>query len=174
MLRRIPATTAKNVDLAAVGPLANEAGGCVRKLVIFAQLIRQARIGISHQKRICDAGQQLHMRAQLISAEAAIEANCHWLCVPHRIPECLYRVPRQVASGQVCQRERNHQRYVFAALCLQLFHRHDRGFAVERVEHRLDQDKVRAAFDQCSGLFTVNVLHFIKGDFAKARVFDIG
>ena len=114
------------------------------------------------------------MRTQLLCTEAAIEADRHRLRVAHGVPECLDRMARQVASRKIGQRQRDHQRDVLRKLLFKLLHRHDRGLAVERIEHGFDQDRIDPTFDQRGGLLAVNLDNFVEGYFAISGVFDIG
>ena len=50
---------------------------------------------------------------------------------------------------------------------------HDRGLAVERVEHRLDQHRVDPAFDQGVDLLAIDGFHRVEIDLAKARIVDL-
>ena len=43
-------------------------------------------------------------------------------------------------------------------------HRHDPGLAVERIEHRLDQDEVGSAFNQRGGLGPATVIAEFDGN----------
>ena len=81
---------------------------------------------------------------------------------------------RQIAPRQVGQRQRDHQREIAAKLALELFHRHDRGLAIERVEHGFDKDEIGPALDQRAALVDIDRDDFVEGNFAKTRVLDIG
>ena len=64
------------------------------------------------------------------------------------VPEGLDRMARQVAAGEVGHSHRDHDRQVAAERRFGFLGGHDGGLGVQRVEHRLDQDEVGAAFEQ--------------------------
>ncbi len=114
------------------------------------------------------------MRTQLFGTEAAVEADRQRPGMAHGVPERLHGMARQIAARKVGQRQRDHQRYVAVKFARQLLHRHDSGLAVERVEHRLDEDEIGPASDKRAALFDIDGDDFVECHFAKPWVFDIG
>ena len=80
----------------------------------------------------------------------------------------------EIAAGKVGQRHRDHDRDRAAERGLRLKRRHDRRLAVQRIEHRLDQDEVDPALDKRFDLFAVDGLHFVEGHFAETGIADVG
>ena len=81
---------------------------------------------------------------------------------------------RQVASAEVGQRHRQHQRQVAAERVLCLERGEDARLGIERVEHRLYQDEIGAALGQRVDLFAIDRFQRVEIDRAIARVADIG
>ena len=79
----------------------------------------------------------------------------------------------QGTAGGVGNGAGNHDRQVNAQCLELLFHRVNRGFGVEGVENRFNQDQVGTAFHQRFGRFTVGSDQLVKGDITKCRVVDV-
>ncbi len=76
--------------------------------------------------------------------------------MPDGIPERLDRLSRQRPAARVGDRARHHQGDVESALVEQATQGKQRGFAVQRIEDRLDHEQVRPAFEKALGLRTVS------------------
>ena len=86
-----------------------------RALVVLAEFVGQAGIGIGADQRVGDAADVGDMRAQVFGAERAVEADGDRLGVAHRIPERFRQLARQQAAGFVGDGAGDHHRHVDAA-----------------------------------------------------------
>ena len=114
------------------------------------------------------------MRAQQIGPERAIKPDGQRLHVPDRRPKSFDRMTRQIASGHVGNRHRNHYWHITATGCDRFLRCHRRTFGVQRIENRFDQQKIDFANDQSVALLAVNAFQIIEIDFTVTRIVDIG
>ena len=170
MLRRIATAAANDVDEAFISPAADEARRRLRLLIIFAQIIGQAGVGIGHDQRVGLAGQRLNVRPQFSGAKGAIEPHRHRLHMADRVPEGLHRLPGKVATGQISERHRQHHRHDRTARVTRFGRGKGSSLGVERVEHGFNQDEIHPAFQQRLDLLAIHVLHAIERHFAIAGV----
>jgi hypothetical protein len=115
-----------------------------------------------------------HVGAQLFGAEGAVEADGQRSGMRHRVPERLGGLPGKRAPAGIRDRARDHDRPAAAVLLEELLAGEDRGLGVQGVEHRLDQQQVRAAGDQPLDGNAVIRGETIERDVAKARIVHIG
>ncbi len=167
------AAAADNVDEARVGELADQRRHGFRALVVAAEFVRQPGIGIGADERIGDAPEFGDVSPHLPRAERAIESDRKRRRVGDRIPERFRRLPGENAAGTVGDGAGNHHRHADAARLAHLGDGVDRGLGVERVEHRLDQERVDAAVDQPVHLFGVGDAQLVEGDGAEARIGNV-
>lgn len=101
MVRRGAAAAADDVDEAGFGEFADQPGHEFRALVIGAEFIGQAGIRIGADQRIGDAADIRDMRAQILGAERAVEADGrrrHGARNSRTLP-----VTGRTAGGQTCR-----------------------------------------------------------------------
>jgi hypothetical protein len=94
--------------------------------------------------------------------------------VPHRVPERFRRLPRERAAGSVGDRAGKDHGKPRAVPVEDFLNGENRGFRVERVEYRLEQEKIHAAFDQAADRLGVGGPQLVEGDVAEAGIVDIG
>jgi hypothetical protein len=75
VIGRRPAAAADDVDEALGGEVAHEARGDLRRLVVLAEDVRKARVGVAVHERVADAGELLDVRPHLVGAEAAVDPD---------------------------------------------------------------------------------------------------
>jgi hypothetical protein len=75
MVRRRAAAAADDVDEAGRGELADLRGHRLRAFVVLAEFVGQAGVRIGADQRVGDAADLGEMRAQILGAERAIEAD---------------------------------------------------------------------------------------------------
>ena len=143
-------------------------------LVVLAEGVGKAGVGIGADERVGGGGDLLEMLAHRARAERAVEADGEGLGVAHRMPEGGRRLARQRAPGAVGDRAGDHDRQAHAALGEDLLAGENGRLGVQRVEDRLDQDEVGAAVDQAADLLGVGDLEVVEGDGAVARIVDVG
>ncbi len=170
VVRRGATAPAHDVHETARGVFLHEVGRLARRLVVFAEGVRQAGVGVRAHVRIGDARQFLDVRPELLRAERAVETNHRGAGVAHGIPERLDRLPGQRAAGGVGDRAGHHDRQVEAEFVEYLAHSEERRLGVQRVEDRLDQDQVHPALDECTGRFRVGRRQLVEADVAETRV----
>ena len=173
VLRRRAAAAANNVDQPGLGELAQHAGRCRGRLVIGAELIRQAGIRIGADKRVGHLGKLCDMCAHLLRAERAVEPDGKRLGMAQRVPEGGGRLTGQRATGQIGDRTGDHHRQAHAIFFKHLVNREQCRLGVQRIEDGLDQKDVRAAGDQPPRRFAIGFAQIIEGDGAIARVLHI-
>ena len=173
VVRRRAAAAADDVDQ----PLVGEAGDLprhrLRRLVVLAELVRQAGVRVGADQRVGDIRDFGQVIAHRGGPERAIQADRERVGVAHRMPEGGRRLAGQSAAGSVGDGAGDHDRQVDLLLGEHLPGREDRGLGVQRVEDRLDQDEVGAAVDQTAHLFGVGGAKFVEGRRAEAGIVDV-
>ena len=173
MLRCGATAAAENIEEAAACELGDDRCGLLRRFVILAEFVGQARIRVRGNILGADAGQSLDVGAQLGGAEGAVEADREWFGVGHRIVEGLRSLAGQGAAGGVGNGAGNHDWQFETELLEQLVQRIDGCLGIQRVENGLDHNQVAAAFDQCACSFDVVVDQLLKGHVARAGIVHI-
>ena len=107
VLGRGAAAAAHHVEESAGRELAEDGGGLLRGLVVFAEGIRQPGVRIGAHIGVGNARELLDVGAQLLSAERAIESDDGGPRVPDGIPERLRGLARQGAAGGVADGARD-------------------------------------------------------------------
>ena len=108
------AAAADDIDQPAVGEFADQLRHGLRALVVKAEFIGQAGIGISADERVGDARHFRDMGAHFARAERAIQADGERLGVAQRIPERRRRLAGQRAPRKIGDRAGNHDRQLDA------------------------------------------------------------
>ena len=142
-------------------------------LVILAELVGQARIGIGADQCIGDIGNLAQMGAHGVGAQRAVEPDGEGLRMAQGIPEGSRGLARKRAAGQIGDRTRNHHRQADALLFERFFGGKDRRLGVERIEDRFDQDQIRAAIDQPFDLLAIGDAQLIETGGAIARIVHV-
>ncbi len=141
------AAAADDVEQALAGEFLDLRRHEVGALVVLAEGVGQAGIGIGAGEGIGDAGDLGEMRAHRLGAERAVEADGEGAGVADRVPEGGRGLAGEGAAGEVGDGAGDHDRQA-AGLGEDLLAGEDRGLGVERVEDGLDQDQVGAAGDR--------------------------
>jgi len=128
--------------------------GC-RRLVIFAESIGKARIGITTYINGRQAGQFFDIRPHLPGSQGAVDANAEQVGVRNRVPEGFHRLTRQGATAGVGNGDRNHYRNPAFQGVETIFNREQGGFQVEGVENRFNQQEIDSAIEQSTYLFGI-------------------
>ena len=170
VLRRRPAAPADDVDQPGLGELAEQPPGLLRRLVIAAERVRQAGVGVAGGVRAGEPRQLGEVRAHLLGAQRAVHADDQRVGVLDRVPERLDGLARQRTPAQVDDRHRDPQRQVRGDLA----RGGDRGLRVERVEDRLDQQQVDAAVGQRLDLLGVRGADLVERHRPVRRVLHPG
>ena len=170
---RRAATATEQVHHAALGELVDDSRSVVRRLVIFAERIRQPGVRVAGHEAVGYPGDLGKIGTHLGCTERAVEADEQRAGVPHGVPECLGHLPGQRAARSVGDRARDHHRPPSAALLEQRLDGEDRRLGVQRVEDRLDQEQVGATVDQPVRLFEIGVDELLIGDVASAGIVDV-
>ena len=98
VIGRRAAAAADNVDDAGRSELAHLLGHHRRALVVMAELVRQSGIRVGANERVGDAAKLGDVRAHLLSAECAVQADRQRCGMRDRIPECLRRLSGEQAA----------------------------------------------------------------------------
>src|SRR5437867_8266204 len=104
-----------------------------------------------------NAGEVLDERPHLRGAEGAVDSDDERLRMLDREPERIDRLPGQIASAAVDRGEGDPEWQVGFLV----ERRADRGLRVERVEDRLDQQEVDAAFGETADLLGVGIADLV-------------
>ena len=163
------AAAADEVDQAGLGELLEQRRRLVRRLVVAAERVRQAGVRVAGRERVGDLRELGDVRAHLVGAQRAVQADDQRARVPDRRPERVHRLPGQRPAGAVHDRHRDPDRQVRRDVVRGL----QRGLRVQRVEDRLDQQDVHAAGVQRGDLLGVGVVDLLVGDRAVGRVLDL-
>ena len=143
------------------------------RLVVAAQLVGEAGVGVGGQRDVGEADQLLDVLAQLLRAEGAVEPDEERVRVPDARPEGLQGLAGQRAARGVHDRPGDHHREAEPQVVEQPADREDRGLGVEGVEDGLDEQEVRAARDLPLGRLAVGLRQLLEGDVAGRRVVDV-
>ena len=172
--RRGAAAAADQVEQAGLGELAQHRGHVLGRFVVAAERVGQAGVGMGADVGVGDLGEHVDVRAQVLGAERAVQADRQRLRMPQRVPERLGGLAGQRAAGGVGDRAGDHHRQARAARVERFLDREQRGLGIERVEHGLDHQHVGAAVDQAVGGFAIGHAQFVEGDRAEARAVHVG
>ena len=174
MFGRRPATAADDIHHASAGEIADDLRHLLRRLVVFAELVRQAGVRVRSDMNRREPRYLFHMGRELFGAESAIEADRERLRVQDRIAERFDGLSRQGAAAGVGDRARNHQRQAFACVFEEIQAGMDRRLRVQGVERGFDQQQVGAAFDEGGDGDGVVFGQFVEGNIAEPGIVDIG
>jgi len=148
VIRRRSATAAHHIHETARGEFRHDGGHLFGGFIIFSEFIGQAGVRVSTHARVGDPRKLGDVGPKVGRTQRAVEADHERLRMPHRIPECLGRLPRQRPAGGIRDRAGNHDRQLEPQRFETATHREDRRLRIEGVEDRFDHEKVDAAFDQ--------------------------
>ena len=168
MVWRRAAAAPDDVDEPGADELPQVAARVGGQLVVEAELVRQAGVRVAGDVRPGNAGQALHVRPHLRRAERAVDADDQRIGMLDRDPERLDCLPGQVAPGDVDGGEREPARN----LRRDVQRGRDRRLRIQRVEDRLDQQKIDAPLCQRGDLLCVGVADLFEGDGAIGRIVD--
>ena len=171
--RRGAAAAAHDVDEPGVGELADERRRLLGCLVVATQFVRQAGVGIRAHQGVGDGGQLEQVRAHLLRPERAVQPDRQRLRVADRLPERGGRLARQRAAGTVGDRAGDHQRQLRAVRAHRSTAGHDRRLGVQRVEDRLEEDRIDSPAQQRLDLFLVGVGERPERDRPVARILHL-
>ncbi len=174
MIGRGAAAAADDVDEAGFREFADQPRHIFRALVVLAEFVGQPGVRIGADQRVGDAADVGDMRAQILGAERAVEADRDGSGVAHRIPERFRQLPRQQPAGFVGDGAGDHHGHVDAALFGDFGDRIQRRLGVQRVEDGFDQQQVGAAVQQTLDLFAIGRAQIVEGDGAEAGVGNVG
>ena len=152
VVRRRAAAAADDVDQTVLRPAFEQARHEFGALVILAHLVGKTGIGIDADIRVGDMRDLIDRRPELLGAEGAIEPDRERLEMLHRVPEGLRGLAREIAPGEIGDGAGDHDGKLDAQFVEHLLDGEARRLGVQRVEHRLDEDDVGAAFDQAARL----------------------
>ena len=168
------AAAAHDVEEAGVAELRHDRGGLLGGLVVLAEGVGQAGVGVAGHERVGDARQLGQVGPHLLGAERAVEAHGDRAGVPHGVPERLGHLPRQGAAGGVGDGAGDDHRPAAVALLEERLDREDRRLGVEGVEDRLDDQQVGAAVDEAVGRLEVRRDQLVVRHVAGTGVVHVG
>ena len=167
------AAAADDVEKARFGPLADLLRhlDCIQ--IVLAELVGQAGVGVGGDEGLRDPRQLLHVLAQQVRPQSAVEADGERLGVAQAVVEGFGHLARESAPRLVGDGARDHDGQAPAQLGEDILHRKDGRLGVEGVEDGLDEDDVSAALDETAGRLAVVFRQFVEGDGAKAGIVDV-
>ena len=173
MSRRRPAAAADDVDEPFLGPRAQGRRGGLGRLVVAAEVVGQPGVRVGGHGDRRDTPERLDVRAQLPSAQRAVEPDRDRSGVGDRDPEGLDRLSRQGAPRRVDDGPADDERQPDTGRLEGLLGGDDGSLGVERVEHGLDEEQVDAAFDQALGRLPVGDAQVLEADGPGASVVHV-
>ena len=173
MLRARAAAAADDVQEAAFRPFPDLRSHVFRRFVVAAEGVGQAGVRVRVDAAGGDGGEFLDILPQFARAQRAVQADGNRFGMRQRMIECGRRLAGERAAGGVGNGAGDHDGQFAAAFGEGFLDREHRRLGVEGVEHRFNQDDVRAAVHQAArgGFVGVHKLH--EGDVAEAGVVDI-
>ncbi len=169
VIGRRAAAAADDVDEAFLGEGLQQLGGVVRLLVVAAEGVRQARVRMAARVRVDDPRQLGDVRAHLLRAERAVDADDERIRMLDRVPERLDRLAGERPPGEVDDRDRDPERQ----LRRDVARRSDRRLRVQGVEDRLDQQQIDAALAQSRDLLRVRGHDVVEGHGPVGGIVDL-
>ena len=170
--RRRATATADDVDKSCVRELAEDRRCLIRRLVVAAECVGQAGVGVRTDQGVGDIGQFLDVRPHLRAAERGVEPDRDRIGVAYRLPECSRGLTRERSTGAIGDGAGDHHRRGDTGVGSVTARRRDRGLCVERVEDRLDQEHVDSALHETRDLVPVRLRDIAERHGAVARVLD--
>ena len=167
------AAAADEVERPRIDEFRQDARGLRRLLVIAAERVGQARVGIAGHEHVRDARQLLEVRPQLLRAQGAVEADAERPGVAHARPEGLHRLTGQGPPGGIRDGAADHDRQPEAEFLEDPLDREDGRLGVEGVEDGLDEQHVGAALDQTVCGIGVRRHELVPGDAACPRIVHV-
>src|ERR1700737_136110 len=108
------------------------------------------------------------VRFHLVRAERTVQSDNERLRVCDRSQKRFYCLPAQHAPGTMGHGGGNHHRLFF--VFEKFGDSEPRSFGVERVEDRLDNQKIDISYDECADLIEVGLTQLIECDRAKSGI----
>ena len=173
VLRRGATAAACEIQESRARPGTHLLGHRFRRVVVFAESVRQAGVRVTGDRHFGDAGEFLDVLAQFLRAEGAVESHRQRTGVAHGVVERLGGLARQRAPGGVGDGSGDDQRQARAAPVELGLDREQRRLGVQRVENGFDQQQVRAAVDQPAQRVAVGGHQRFEADVAEAGVVDV-
>ena len=171
------AAAAGDVQPAVRCKIAQIGGHRFRRLVKSAERVGKACIRVATDVDGREMRKLLDVRAHLLRAEGAVDAHAQQIHVRNGNPERLDRLTGKRAAALVGDGDGNHDRHAPPGGCkifvVVLADGEERGFGVQRVEDRFQQQKIGAAFDEAARLFVVHLAQFVEGDGARGGAVHI-
>ena len=135
-------------------------------LVVAAEGVRQPRVRVADHGDRGALRELVQVRAHLLGAERAVDSHCERLGVLDRDPERVDRLAGERPAASVDDRQRHDERQVGC----HVQRSRDRGLRVERVEDGLQDEEVRAAFDEPENLLGVGGRHLVEAGSTKRGI----
>ncbi len=173
MVRGRAAAAADDVQEPLLGPLGDVLGHGLGGLVVLAELVGQPGVGVGADVGVRHPGQLLHVLAQLLGAQGAVEADADRVGMGEGVPERLGDLTREGAAAGIGNGARDHDGQVDAPVLEERLDGEDRRLGVEGIEDGLDEQHVRAAVHQAFGGLVIGLGQLVEGGVAKARVVDV-
>ena len=173
MFRRSAAAAADDVQEARLRPFANLRRHGVSVQIVFTKGVRQPGIRVRSDIAFGNARQLLHVLAQLIWPQRAVQAEGERIGMTQGVIKGFGGLPGERTPGGVGDGTGDHDRQFNAQRLKLLFHGEDRRFSIQGIEHGLDQNQVNAPFHQRFGGLAVSLHQPIKGNIAVGWVVNI-
>ena len=174
MHRRRATAAANNVYEAAGSKLFNNRSHFGSALIIFAERIGQAGVGVCRNKRRGQARNLFDVWPQLIGTQSAVKTYRKRLTVPDRVPEGFYGLAGQRTATGIRNGARDHDRQLDGHVVKHFLNGEERSFGIQCVKDCFHQQQISAATDQTlDGDFIVHH-QAVKVSVAVTRVVYIG
>ncbi|SKZ26897.1 Uncharacterised protein [Mycobacteroides abscessus subsp. abscessus] len=167
------AAPADQIDQTGLGELGKVTGLVLRRLVVLAEGVGQARVRIAGDEGVGDTRHLSDIGPHLRGAQGTVETHRDGPGVPDGIPECLGDLAGQRPAGRIGNSARDDDRPAPPALLEQRLDGEHRRFGIQRVEDGLHEDDVGTTVDQAVGCFEVGGDQLVIGDVAGSGVVDV-
>ena len=173
VFRRRAAASADDVQQAFVQVGSDRCRHHFGRFVVTAEAVRQSGVRVRRYGAPGDRRQPFDVRQHQFGAVAAVQSYRKRIRMGDRSVESLDRLPGQRPSAGVGDGSGDHHRNPSSAFGESLLDGEQRGFRVQRVEDRLDQQHVRSAVQQTAHLFGIGCPKVVERHRPVTRIVDV-
>ncbi len=162
-----------DVEEAAAREVAEIGGHALGRFVEAAEGVGQAGIRVADGGNRRQTGQLLEERTHLLGAERAVHSDGEQRHVRDGNPKGLDGLAGKRASAAIDDGDRSDDWHAISGGLEIFLDGEEGGLGIERIENRFEEQEVRAALDEGSGLRGVDFAQLVEGYASRGRIRDI-